>query len=76
MNRLVLYDPEHEPLVKRGEDAAVNIPASVEHTGTPSTKDKENKGTDNEQANDEENKNKNKKNKKTKRKRKTKTKVS
>ena len=56
MNRLVLYDPEHEPLVKRGEDAAVNIPASVEHTGTPSTKDKENKGTDNEQANDEENK--------------------
>ena len=75
MNRLVLYDPEHEPLVKRGEDAAVNIPASVEHTGTPSTKDKENKGTDNEQANDEENKTKKQKNK-TKRKRKTKTKVS
>ena len=60
MNRLVLYDPEHEPLVKRGEDAAANIPASEEHTGTPSTRDKENKGTDNEQANDEENKTKTK----------------
>ena len=41
LNRLALYYPEHEPLVKRGEDAVDDIPASVERTSTPN----KNKGT-------------------------------
>ena len=62
LNRLALYYPEHEPLVKRGEDAAVDIPASVEPTSTPSTRDKEEgAATDHEQDNNEENKTKSRK---------------